>query len=257
MPPPQSPHIAPPFGYQEVVPLLKTHRLILPAPGEVPEFLRRANAVPISHTEFQLAAREYAIVFTTGDEGKTYAAVAVLGISAAENLFFAGGAWTPGVYVPAYARRYPFCMARVTLNKVEQQDRLICVEKGAIDEAAGEPMFDAQGKPLAKWSGIERLLTEYEADLERSREMCQVLADYGLLEPFTMQATLNKDKGGGAMQLTGMQRVNEKRLENLNAAQLKNLMRKGFLARIYLHLISLENFARLLERKAAGLQPRP
>jgi hypothetical protein len=28
-------------------------------------------------------------------------------------------------------------------------------------------------------------------------------------------------------------------------------MRKGFLARIYLHLISLENFARLLERKAA------
>jgi hypothetical protein len=81
--------------------------------------------------------------------------------------------------------------------------------------------------------------------------MCAVLADYGLLEPFTMQATLNKEKGGGAMHLTGMQRVSEKNLENLNAAQLKNLMRKGFLARIYLHLLSLENFARLLERKAA------
>jgi hypothetical protein len=244
------PQIAPPFGYQEVVPLLKTHRLRLPAAGEVPEFLRRANAVPISHSEFQSAAREYAIVFTTGDEGKTYAVVAVLGIAAGENLFFADGAWADGVYVPAYARRYPFCMARVTLNKVQQQDRLICVEKSAIDEA-GEPMFDAGGKPAAKWSNIERLLTEYEADLERSREMCAVLADYGLLEPFTMQATLNKDKGGGALQLTGMQRVNEKHLENLNAAQLKNLVRKGFLARIYLHLLSLENFARLLERKAA------
>jgi len=245
------PQIAPPFGYQEVVPLLKTHRLKLPAAGEVPEFLRRANAVPISHTEFQSAAREYAIVFTTGDEGKTYAAVAVLGIAAGENLFFADGAWTSGVYVPAYARRYPFCMARVTLNQVQQQDRLICVEKSTLDEGAGEPMFDAAGKPLEKWSGIERLLTEYEADLERSREMCAVLADYGLLEPFTMQATLNQDKGGGALQLTGMQRVNEKRLETLNAAQLKNLVRKGFLARIYLHLLSLENFARLLERKAA------
>jgi hypothetical protein len=245
------PQIAPPFGYQEVVPLLKTHRLRLPAAGEVPEFLRRANAVPISHTEFQPASREYAIVFTTGDEGKTFAAVAVLGIAAGENLLFADGAWADGVYVPAYARRYPFCMARVTLNKVQQQDRLICVEKSAIDEGAGEPMFDAGGKPAAKWSAIERLLTEYEADLERSREMCAVLADYGLLEPFTMQATLNKDKGGGALQLTGMQRVNEKHLENLNAAQLKNLVRKGFLARIYLHLLSLENFARLLERKAA------
>jgi hypothetical protein len=53
------------------------------------------------------------------------------------------------------------------------------------------------------------------------------------------------------MHLTGMRRVSEKSLENLNAAQLKNLMRKGILARIYMHLMSLENFARLLERKAA------
>jgi hypothetical protein len=81
--------------------------------------------------------------------------------------------------------------------------------------------------------------------------MCAVLADYGVLEPFTMQAKLNKDKGGGAMQLTGMHRVDEKKLENLNAAQLKNLLRKGYLARIYVHLLSLDNFARLLERKAA------
>jgi hypothetical protein len=83
--------------------------------------------------------------------------------------------------------------------------------------------------------------------------MCAILGDYGLLEPFTMQATLNKDKAGGAMHLTGMHRVNEKNLENLNAAQLKNLMRKGLMARVYLHLLSLENFARLLERKATRL----
>jgi hypothetical protein len=31
-------------------------------------------------------------------------------------------------------------------------------------------------------------------------------------------------------------------------------MRKGILARIYMHLLSLENFARLLERKAARRQ---
>jgi hypothetical protein len=55
------------------------------------------------------------------------------------------------------------------------------------------------------------------------------------------------------MHLTGMHRVNEKNLEDLNAAQLKNLMRKGLLARVYLHLLSLENFARLLERKATRI----
>ncbi len=54
--------------------------------------------------------------------------------------------------------------------------------------------------------------------------------------------------------MTGMQRVAEKNLENLNAAQLKNLMRKGILSRIYMHLLSLENFGRLLERRAARPQ---
>jgi hypothetical protein len=241
--------ISPPFGYKEVVPFLKTQKVRLLAPGEVPEFVQRGNAVPISHTEFQPIARHYPIVFTTGDEGKTYAAVAVLGMSAGENLFFADGRWASGSYIPAYARRYPFCMARVNLNKVEQKDRLICIEKSWLDEERGEAMFDTGGQPNEKWKGVERLLAEYEADLERMREMCALLADYALFEPFSMQATMKKEKGGGSMQMTGMHRVAEKNLENLNAAQLKNLMRKGYLARIYVHLLSLENFARLLDRK--------
>jgi hypothetical protein len=246
--------ISPPFGYREVVPFLKTQKVRLLAPGEVPEFVQRGNAVPISHTEFQPIARHYPIVFTTGDGGKTYAAVAVLGIAAGENLFYADGRWSSGTYIPAYARRYPFCMARVNLNKVEQKDRLICVEKSSLDEDGGEAMFDAQGQASDKWKGVERLLSEYEADLERMREMCALLADYALLEPFSMQATLKKEKGGGSMQMGGMHRVAEKKLEDLNTAQLKNLMRKGYLARIYIHLLSLENFARLLDRKGERVQ---
>jgi hypothetical protein len=242
--------ISPPFGYREIVPFLKTQKVRLPRAGEAPAFARRSNALPISLTEFQLVAREYPIVFTTGDAGKSFATVAVTGIADGENLFVQDSAWAGGVYIPAYARRHPFCMAIVNRENVQQKDRLICIEKEFIDEG-GEPLFDAQGKASAKWSDIERLLSEYEADLERSREMCAILSDYGLLEPFTMQATLAKEKGGGALHVTGMYRVNEKSLENLNAAQLKNLLRKGLMARVYLHLLSLENFARLLERKAA------
>ncbi len=140
-------------------------------------------------------------------------------------------------------------MARVNLNQVEQKDRLICVEKKYIDDQ-GEQMFDEKGQPNAKWKDLERLLGEYEADLERSREMCSILADYGLFEPFTMQASL-RDDASKPMQMGGMFRVVEKNLENLNAAQLKNLMRKGIMPRIYMHLLSLANFGRLLDRKAA------
>jgi hypothetical protein len=98
--------IAPPFGYQEIVPFLKTQKVRRMPAGEVPEFARRSNAIPISYTEFQPVAREYPIVFTTADESKTFAAVAVLGMTAGENLFCSDSAWAKGVYVPAYARRY-------------------------------------------------------------------------------------------------------------------------------------------------------
>ena len=79
--------------------------------------------------------------------------------------------------------------------------------------------------------------------------MSSILADYGLFEPFTMQANFRAE-GTKPLQITGMYRVAEKNLEELNAAQLKNLMRKGILPRIYMHLLSLENFGRLLDRAA-------
>ena len=239
--------INPPFGYKEIVPLYKTNAVRLPEPGTVPEFCKSLNAVPISYTEFSIACRDYPLVFTSGDEGRTYAPVAVLGMTGGENLFLKNGAWDSGVYVPAYVRRYPFCMARVTLDKVEQNDRLICVEKDFLTDA-GELMFDKDGNSLPKWQPIEKLLQEYEADLERSREMSDILADYGLLEPFAMQAQPNV---GAAMNLTGMYRVDEKKMEFLNASQHKNLIKKGVMGRIYAHLISLDNFARLLDRKVA------
>ena len=247
--------IAPPFGYREVVPFLKTHKVRLPAPGEAPPFLRKSNAVPVSYTEFQPVMREYPIVFATADQGKTFTSVAVLGISGAENLFVENGAWEKGLYVPAYARRFPFCMARIPAPQGGGSTHVICVEREHLDEPRGVPMFDGGGQPTPRWSELERLLSEYEADLARSREMCSILADYGLLETFTMQANLAESEGGGAMHLTGLHRVSEKNLENLNAAQLKNLVRKGILARIYLHLLSLENFSRLLGRKSAPKDP--
>jgi hypothetical protein len=137
-------------------------------------------------------------------------------------------------------------MSRITLDAIEQADRMICVEKAFVSDD-GERLFDDGGGPLPRWQPIEKLLREYEADIEQARSMCAILADYSLLEPVTLQASLKS----GAMSFGGMYRVAEKRLEFLNAAQHKNLIRKGIMGRIYAHLLSLENFARLIARKEA------
>ena len=62
--------ISPPFGYREVVPFLKTQKVRLLGPGEVPPFVQSGNAVPISHTEFQPVARHYPIVFTAATRAR-------------------------------------------------------------------------------------------------------------------------------------------------------------------------------------------
>src|SRR5262245_27555229 len=183
--------IQPPFGYTEIVPLNRNQKVRLLRPGEIPGFASRLNAIPISYSEFAMVAREYPIVFSA-DANKVYGPIAALGMADGENLYNEGGSWTAGVYVPVYARRYPFCMARVTIDKVEQKNRLSCVEKTHLDDAAGEALFDAQSQPTEKWKALETLLSEYEADMSRTQEMCGILADYGLFEPFTLQAKMNK-----------------------------------------------------------------
>jgi hypothetical protein len=237
--------ISPPFGYGEIVPLYKNQRVQVPPSGTLPEFCRKANAIPVTYSEFAAACRDYPLAFIATNERKSFTPVAVLGVAGGENLFVRDAKWDESVYLPAYVRRYPFCMARITANTTGQVDRLICVEKAFLSDT-GEPMFDESGAALPRWQPIEKLLREYEADLERSQEMCAILADYDLLEPFTVQAVL---KDGVPMNIAGMHRVEERKLEFLNAAQHKNLIRKGIMGRIYAHLISLENFSRLFRRR--------
>jgi hypothetical protein len=239
--------INPPYGFKEIVPLAKTHRVSLPRDRALPVVFRTMNPLPVSYTEFPIASRDYPLVFISADEGKTFVPMLVLGLAAQQNLFvMPDNAWDPDVYLPAYVRRYPFCMTRVTVDGKEAPERVACVEKRAINDK-GEKLFDDKGSPLPEWETRQKLLFEYEADLARTEEMCTLLARHQLLEPFTMQAVPNQ---GEPFQLSGMYRIAEARLAALDANVLKELVQKGVLGRVYAHLLSHENFQRLLGRRA-------
>ena len=242
------PRITPPYGFQEVIALTKTHRVLLPKGPTVPVVFRSMNPIPVSYTEFPIASRDYPVIFISGDEGKSYAPMLVLGLAARQNLFVLwDDTWDRRVYLPAYVRRFPFCMTRVMVDGKEAPERVACVEKIAINDK-GEKLFNDKGEALPEWQQREKLLFEFEADLGRTDEMCKLLAQHQLLEPFTMQATPNN---GDPLQLTGMYRVSEEKLAQLDGAVMKELAAKGVLGRIYAHLISLDNFRRLLDRRAA------
>lgn len=243
--------IKPPYGYQEIVPLAKQHRVVLPKGRQLPPAFRELAALPLSFTEFAIACHDYPIAFF-GGEGGNFVAMVILGLENRQNLFVApDGGWDAAVYVPAYVRRYPFCMLRVTMDGREQPERVACVEKHLVSEQ-GEALLDAAGAPLPAWEERRKLLFEYEADLMRSEEMCRELARLELLETFTLQAIPNQ---GARLAMTGLYRVAEGKLSGLAPEKLQELTQKGIVARLYAHLISLANFARLLDRRATLALP--
>ena len=242
--------IRPPYGYQDVVPLIKEHRVALRAERKIPSGFRNLNALPLSFTEFTVACRDYPIAFVGANAGSVIA-MAVLGLERQQNLFAtAEDDWDASVYLPAYVRRHPFCMTRVTVDGKERPERVACVEKSALSDS-GEPMFDAKGEPLPAWEARRKLLFEFEADLARSEEMSRELGRHQLLESFSLQAQPNQ---GPPLAMTGMYRVSEQKLAELAPDELKALLQKGILARVYAHLISLANFGRLLDRRAKQSQ---
>ena len=245
--------ITAPYGYEEIVPLQKDHRVLMPA-GTTPVFCRKLNALAISLAEFTVAARDYPIVFASLDRGKTFAPVIVLGLAEGANLFVdEAGEWDRTTYFPAFVRRYPFCISKLYVDGEAKSERVVCVAKAYVD-AAGRPLFDAQGKATARWQAAERLLSEYEADLDRTAQMCAALARLQLFEPFTMQVMSEANRP--QVRLAGMHRVSEARLRDLKPASHKVLVAKGFMGLIYAHLHSLENFQGLVARQASRGRPQ-
>lgn len=241
--------INPPFGYKEIVPLTKAHRVAVAADGKLPDVFRSQIVIPLSYSEISLASHDYPMVFVSGDQGKTVAAMAVVGLEQQKNLYVnADGMWERLSYVPAYVRRYPYCMTRVNVDGKEQSERIVCVEKAALSDS-GQALHDDKGEPLPAWEAVRKFLYEFETDLARTEAMCKILVELNLLEPFTMQA---KPEQGEGISLAGMYRVVEAKLPELAADKLKELVQNGVLPRIYAHLMSMSNFTKLLARRGGA-----
>jgi len=235
---------APP-GYGKVVALSPQHHAGL---GVDPErrqgFGRDKHLLMLTDSEFFRAAICYPIGLLQPAGQEQLVPVAVLGLNEGENLFVGkDGLWESGAYVPAVARRYPFCVVRVSGGAVSGQ-RLIGVDRAGLT-ASDTPLFDESGEPTSAWEQQKTLIDQFEGALEISERFCARLVDHDLLEPFDAHIRLND---GRKFTLTGLQRVSEEKLKTLDAETAGAWLVDGTLARIHAHLISLNHFPRFTER---------
>lgn len=204
-------------------------------------FVRELNALLITSAEFFQAARHYPIVFARDAANGSFVPVVVTGLEDRQNLFVGDdGRWLAGRYIPAYVRRWPFFTLQV---QDEPEKSLVCVDPGGL-EANDKPFLDDKGEPTAAWKDAERLINDVDGARRQTIAMVRSLASLELLEPFEAHAVARQ---GGSLRLANMHRVNETKLNALPEKQIRQLMSKGFLSRIYAHLMSLDNFQQLLD----------
>lgn len=235
-----SPELTPPPGYGRLVPLDRNrHRGV--AAAESAAFAAELNAIPVFVAEFIPAAREYPLVFLRDGTQGHLVPVIVTGLERKNRYIGEDGRWRSGSYVPAYIRTYPFISLPVKRGGNGHSEALVCVDESAL-QPSDTPYFDAEGNGTDRWHSHERLLKAADTGRLQTSALCARLEELELLEPFEAQHT---PKDGAPQRLRGMLRVAEGRLNALEPATLQDLMTQGQLARIYAHLMSLDNFLRL------------
>lgn len=205
-------------------------------------FAAKTNALPIAGTEFLDAARNYPIVFV-GEEPGSFHVAALLGLRDRENLFVnEAGVWAAGTYIPAFARRYPF-----VLGTMDATDRFaVCVDEAyaGINDKRGTPLFTEDGKESEYLQRMLGFLRIYHAEMLRTREFANRMAEMGLLE----SKVITVEKAGQKQYLRGLWAINDAKLNELDDARIVEFFRSGYLRLIEVHRWSLTNVTRIAQR---------
>lgn len=219
-------------------------------------FARPGHAVPLTVTEFTLAAVCGPIIFV----GEDKIPLAVMGLNAGDNMFLQpNGMFEPGVYVPAYIRRYPFVFA----NDSAAGKMILCIDRAAefIVEGGDMPFFEADGSPSEYTQNCINFCNDYEQERARTQNFVQLLKDLDLFD--TRQASytpVNPDGTPGEPQVIAEYfAVSEAKLNALPSEKLTELRDNGALLQIYAHLVSLVGWDRLIAlamARAADAQPQ-
>jgi hypothetical protein len=237
--------MAQPTYYQKPAVLdRQKHRKTRVRPGPDFAFARATNSLYLAAAEFTEAAKEFAIVFTRPAAGKIIPVV-VLGMRSGENLLVNDRNGWDARYVPAFMRRYPFVLSQTP----DQSGLVVCIDEAysGLSETEGEALFDDAGKETPYLSSALEFLQQYQREHQRTEAFCQRLEEAGLLKEMNARAEL---KDGRSFAVNGFLVVDEKKLMELPDATVLTMFRKGEMHLVSLHLSSLSNIQRLVDKLA-------
>lgn len=236
-----------PLFYQGLVPLNRQeHGDWHTRSTQTAKWLAGQHAVPLTVEEFPLAQRHFPIVFSVGDDPVP---LALMGLNEGVNVFVDddGTVNTP-IYMPAYARRYPFLLAKL---RPEADELSLCFDP-ATDLlgpfADGQPLFDGD-EPSEATKATLAFCEQFELAGQRTAAMMAELKKHDLLMSGEL-AIQNEDQGQPFI-YRGFSMVDENKLRQVRGDVMRGWAQSGLLGLVYAHLFSLE-----LSREIFGRQQR-
>jgi len=215
-------------------------------------FLADTHLVPLTVDEFGLAAVCYPIIFDT--QSKT--PLAVMGLRPGMNVFLgADGSLDPEVYLPAFARRYPFLPILTGANTPSKDDDrvLVCIDRSAkmLSSTPELPFFEGN-QPSRYTQEAIQFCREFDMLGKRTQEFVKLMDQHNLFEPTPL--ALPRAKADGTpdepTKLGEYLRISETKLNALPKEVYLELRDKGVTAVMHAHLLSLGLWPKILSRAA-------
>lgn len=200
------------------------------------------NQALLFPTEFADAQRDFPILFNR-DPADGLQAVALLGLDRDENLFLEGDRWASR-HIPLILQRGPFLIGLTedgagAVIQIDFDDPRV----GAED---GEPLFLPHGGQTRYLDHVGRILAAIHVGMGEAAAMYAAFDALGLIQPVALELMLDEER---RYMIADHEVLAAERLDALDAAQLGELHRAGYLAPAFLIAASLGNMSRLIERK--------
>ena len=211
------------------------------------EFARACRALPVTLSEIASAQKHYPIVFSNLDNPMP---LAVVGTRDDVNLFIdENGNWERETYVPAYVRCYPFALA------ARSEDEFAVVIDRVAESISDRPQqrfFGDDNKITPETQALIDFCGRYDGETKRTVKFGQRLKEHGLLAG---QQVTRRTRGGEEIPVASYVAVDSNKLDDLGDAVVRELFGQGYLAGVFAHLFSLENWQVIIDRMVAGKNP--
>lgn len=194
--------------------------------------------------EFRQVQASYPILFRQNQTRDGFVALALFGFDAGENLFLDDGRWD-APYLPLSIDIQPFLIGGAPGADATPK-AVVDIDHPRLTRDDGVRIFDREGRPSPYLEVILERLGALDAGYRGSAAFLAALERYQLLEPFTLEVTLDS---GATNRLVGFHAIAEDRLAELDAATLGKLNAEGHLLPIYMAVASLANFPALIARR--------